>query len=724
MHFDRWFLYIFISIFINFSSLAQATEDDKLEILSIDKLKTLSLKELMQVVAIPEVSIATGKKQSLAEAPAIVSVITTQDIEKNAATDIDDVLESVPGLHIARSSVSYYNPIYSLGGIYSIYNPETLVLLDGIPINTLYTGGRILIGSGGMPTAAIERIEVIRGPASAIVYGADALSGVINVITKKASDIDGTEVGGRIGSFGTYDQWLRHGGEYNGFEIGLTINHHHTAGQKEIITEDAQTQYDRIYNSHISYAPGSVDLSQQGWDMNLNIEKNHWKWHTLYQSRSNVGSATGVAQALENPSEERGKVGSDRLYTDLTYHNEKFTQNWDVTTRLNYSDIAYEAESDFIVYPAGSFGGLYPDGMRGWTGVSERHLYFDISGIYRGINHHELRLGMGYRYGNLYKVTDRRNFGINPYTQQPIPTTIELTDISNTPASFLPTGTRRNWQIFAQDIWTINAQWELTTGARYDNSSDFGSTLNPRLGLVWRTAPGLTSKFLYGKAFRAPSFQELYQQNNPIALGNPNLEPENIQTWEVAIDYRPANNRWNIGANIFTYRLTDKILFVQNQKTGNYVAQNAGSQKGKGFVLEAGWMLSKNFHLSGNYAYQIAKDQEQHDIANVPIHDIYLQADWQMTPSWHLNLQGNGILDRRRAANDPRKPVKDYFNIDLTLHYARPKSPWRFIFGARNLFDTDIREPTPGPDENGMIKIPYDLPMAGVNYFIEFDYRF
>lgn len=723
MHFDIRF-YTFISILLGLSYTVQATEDDTFEILSIDKLKTLSLQELMQVIAIPEVSIATGKKQSLAEAPAIVSVITLQDIEKNAATDIDDVLETVPGLHVARNSFSYYNPIYSLGGIYSVYNPETLILLDGIPINTLYTGGRILMGYGKMPTTLIERIEVIRGPASAIVYGADALSGVINVITKKAADINGTEVGGRIGSFGARDQWLRHGGEYNGFEIGLTVNHYNIDGQKEWVQEDAQTQFDRIYNTHVSFAPGEVDLSQRGWDVNLNIEKNHWKWHTLYQKRSNIGSGSGVAQALDNPFSDRGRVGSERLHTDLTYHNEKFSKNWDVTARLSYSDISYKTERDFVVYPAGSFGGFYPDGMLGYTGVSERHAYFDISGIYRGINHHELRLGMGYRYGNLYQVIDRRNFGINPHTQQPIPTTIELTDISNTSASFLPTGTRRNWQIFAQDIWTIDDEWELTTGVRYDNSSDFGSTLNPRVGLVWRAAPGLTAKFLYGKAFRAPSFQELYQQNNPVALGNSNLEPEHIQTWEAAIDYRPSNNRWNIGANIFTYRLTNKILFIRNSDIANYLAQNAGSQKGKGVVLEAGWMLSKNFKLSGNYAYQLAEDQEKHDIANVPIHDVYLQADWQMTPSWHFNLQGNGIFERRRAANDPREPVKDYFSLDLAVHYARPKSPWQLTFGARNLFDANIREPTPGPDENGMIKIPYDLPMAGVNYFFEFDYRF
>lgn len=712
-----------LTLWLTLSIIHIANADDEtLEILSIEKLKTMTLDELMQVVAIPEVSIATGatgKKQTLMRAPAIVSVITADDIEKTAATDIDDVLEGVPGLHIARNPTSYYNPIYSLGSVYSIYNPETLVLLDGIPINTLYTGGRILMGYGGMSTTAVERIEVIRGPASAIVYGADALAGVINIITKKGSDIDGTEVGGRMGSFKQRDTWLRHGSDYHGLEIGLTLDYHDTQGQHELVEEDAQTQYDKIFNTHASLAPGEVGLARRNWDINLNLEKDHWKFHSLYQKRNDIGSGAGVSQALVPDIGSR----SDRIYTDLTYHNEKWTKNWDVTARASYADVSYAAEDYFVVYPPGAFNGAFPKGMRGATAVSEQHTYFDVSGIYKGIEHHELRLGLGYRYGNLYKVIDKRNFGINPQTGQETPHGTELVDISGTSLAFLPTGTRKNWQVFAQDIWTINPQWELTTGVRYDSSSDFGSTLNPRVGLVWQTTPSITSKLLYGKAFRAPSFQELYQANNPVALGNPDLKPENIQTWELAVDYR-TSRKWHIGANIFTYRLTDKILFVQDKEAQSYLAQNIGSQRGKGLVIEGGWQLSDDFSLIGNYAYQAAKDQSQQDVANVPVHDIYLRADWRISPSWDIITQSSWILDRRRAANDPRSPVSDYVNVDLALHYSRPKSPWRITLALRNLFDADEREPTLGPDANGMIGMPYDLPLAGFNYSLGFEYRF
>ncbi|MEK7992102.1 MAG: TonB-dependent receptor plug domain-containing protein, partial [Thiotrichaceae bacterium] len=169
---------------------------------------SLSLEELLEVRI---VTIATGTAQKVTEAAAVTSVITARDIEAMGATDLDEILESVPGLHVARNSV-IYSPIYTIRGIYSEYNPEVLVLVNGLPINTIQTGNRGLVW-GGMPVKAISRIEVIRGPGSA-VYGADAFSGVINIITKKTNDINGTEAGVRAGSFNTKDVWVLHGESY------------------------------------------------------------------------------------------------------------------------------------------------------------------------------------------------------------------------------------------------------------------------------------------------------------------------------------------------------------------------------------------------------------------------------------------------------------------------------------------------------------------------------
>lgn len=705
-------LFGWLSILSWHSFTFAAVDQDQI---AVKDLTDLSIEELLQVKI---TTVATGTQQVATFAPANTTTITAEDIEVMAATNIDEALEMVPGLHVARNSMSLYNPIYTLGGIASTYNPEALVLLNGIPINTLYTGGRILMGYGnGIPSSAIARVEVIRGPGSAL-YGADALSGVINIITKTNSDIEGTITGMRLGSFDKKEAWLLHGDSYQGWNIGLTLNYNETQGQNEIVAEDAQTQYDKLFNTHVSHAPSSISLPHRDWDIDLNLEKNHWKFHTFFQKRYNVGLGAGGAQSLD----DEARTSSNRLYTDLTYDN-NIAENWTLLVKASYSDISYSTKRDFILYPDGAFGGAYPYGMRGATGVSERQTYFDAAINYGGFKNHQIRLGTGYRFNEIYKVTHKANFGIDPRTGQTIPPTVELTDISGTSAAFLPTGDRSNWNVFIQDIWTLNDKWEMTYGGRYDKYSDFGSTFNPRLALVWKTTSEFTTKFLYGKAFRAPSFQELYQVNNPVALGNVNLKPEQIQTYEVAFDYRPSK-KWHIGLNTYIYDLTDKIVFVPDAKGEKYQAQNAGSQKGRGFVIEGGWQLGEQFALTGSYSFQKATDQDDHKIANVPKQDVHLRGDWKFLPNWHLNTQLSWISGRERAFNDPRSTVDDYINVDLALHYKQSKSPWSVSLAVRNLFDADIREPTPGPDETGMIKIPYDLPMAGINYFVEFQYRF
>jgi len=148
------------------------------------------------------VSIATGAKQPLSRAPGVASVITAADIEAMGATDLDEVLESVPGLHVARSSQGY-SPVYVVRGVNLGFNPQVLVLINGIPLTTVYAGNRGNLW-GGYPIENIARVEVLRGPGSAL-YGADAVAGVINIITKTAQDIDGTRLGARTGTFHTHD---------------------------------------------------------------------------------------------------------------------------------------------------------------------------------------------------------------------------------------------------------------------------------------------------------------------------------------------------------------------------------------------------------------------------------------------------------------------------------------------------------------------------------------
>ena len=127
------------------------------------------------------ISIATGRSQSIATAPAVASVITANDIKAIGATDLDQILETIPGLHVSNSGAGLV-PIYVIRGIDTDTNPQVLLLINGIPITNVYLGNRSQVW-GGMPVNDIARIEIIRGPGSA-VYGADAFAGAINIVTK------------------------------------------------------------------------------------------------------------------------------------------------------------------------------------------------------------------------------------------------------------------------------------------------------------------------------------------------------------------------------------------------------------------------------------------------------------------------------------------------------------------------------------------------------------
>jgi outer membrane cobalamin receptor len=143
---------------------------------------------LQQLAATPVNTLASGSTTPLEKSASSVTVISHKDIETMAATDIEQVLAAVPGLHISRSDQAYF-PKFVIRGITSTHNPEVLMMINGVSIKTLFTGSRSHVW-GGMPIKAIERIEVIRGPGSAL-YGADAFAGVINIVTRSGADIRG-----------------------------------------------------------------------------------------------------------------------------------------------------------------------------------------------------------------------------------------------------------------------------------------------------------------------------------------------------------------------------------------------------------------------------------------------------------------------------------------------------------------------------------------------------
>ncbi len=661
------------------------------------------------------ISLATGTSQPISRAPAVVSVITADDIEAMGATDLDQILEAIPSIHVSRSSLAYKS-IYVIRGIYSEQNPQVLVLINGIPITNLYVGDRSQIW-GGMPVKNISRVEVIRGPGSAL-YGADAFAGTINIVTKTAGEINGTQIGAGAGSFDSQRAWLLHGHRGDELDVAFSFQYHTTDGQREIVKSDAQTGLDSLTGTSVSNAPGPVNTQAETFDIRLDLKRDDWQLRFGYQGRKNIGTGAGVAQALD----PGGEGNSDRFNADLTYQNEETFDDWDFAAQLSYLDTS--AKSDLFLFPAGvtfPFGGdTFPDSVIGNPDVFERHARLGGSAFYHGFTDHRIRLGAGVNYDAIDKVRESKNFQINAMFPELLPG--GLTETTNDPSQvFLQPGSRTIQYAFVQDEWYFARDWDLTAGVRWDNYSDFGTTVNPRAALVWQSAYNLTTKLLYGRAFRAPSFQETRNINNPVALGNPDLDPETIDTIELAFDYHPTQDIATT-LNVFRYEISDIIRFVPNNTSTAMTAQNTGDQTGFGLEWEIDWKSSSKHKLLANYAFQKSTDKDSNsDVANAPQHQFYVRSDWQFVHGWKLNTQVNWVGSRKRAAGDTRGEIDDYTWVDLGLRHSLRKLPVDVSVIIRNLFDEDAREPSlngsTGP------AIANDLPLAGIHGFVSVEYR-
>ena len=675
--------------------------------------------ELQWLRAEAVISIATGFEQPIHRAPAIATVITAADIESMGITELDEALETVPGLHVLRNGFQGYGSIYAIRGIYSDFNPEVLLLINGISVTSSFFGGRGPLWKG-LTVNNIARIEVIRGPGSAI-YGANAFAGVINVITKTSEDIAGTEAGARAGRFDTEEYWALHGEKWGGFDVALALEYFTTDGQREEINADFQTALDGISgNPPASLAPGPVSLGVDRFDARVDISRGVWGLRLGYQGRYNVGNGVGAVQALDQDAD----FEYDRINADLTYHDPKFTDHWDVTAQASFFDTGFEVDNQQTFFPAGSTGGtanVLPEGFIFNAGTTEHHLRFNLSGIYSGFDSHLIRTGAGIHNVDLREVSHVTN--IDPTTGLPLPVG-QRVSLSDTPFAFQQEVDRTDWHAFVQDTSTLSEDLALTSGLRFDHYSDFRSNVSTRIALVWQTQPMLTSKLIFGQAFRAPSFLELTTINNPVALGNPDLDPEVINTAELGFDYQ-ATDDLHLTLNLFHYWIDDKVQFVIDPTTpdpGDLKAQNVGEQTGQGLELETRWKASRNISILANYAYQDSTDEEINKDAGIaPHHQLFLRADWRFLPKWHLNTRVHFIADRDRVAGDPRSEIDDYTTVDLTLRYKGLADHWDFSVSVRNLFDEDAREPSngPGPDTGGIVAIPNDLPLAGRSYFAE-----
>ncbi len=391
-------------------------------------------------------------------------------------------------------------------------------------------------------------------------------------------------------------------------------------------------------------------------------------------------------------------------------------------------DPYYQLFPDNAVMPIGADGNInfinptgityFPDGVIGIPLHREYRTNFETAYYYDGWSLQQWRLatGLTYLYSN---PGETKNFGPGVLDSSPTLSISSgnLTEIQDPTLVYMENQYRTLYFFSAQDEWSFARGWQLTAGARYDHYSDFGSTINPRAALVWETTPELTSKLMYGRAFRAPAFVDLYTKNNPSNLGNPDLNPETINTYELAFIWDPLVTL-SFGTNFFYYDISDLVELVQDPGQTTLTAQNARDQDGYGVELEMTWYALDNLQIKSNLAYQHSEDKATGErVPDAPGLQAYLTGNWEFLRDHTLDLQYYWIGDRERAVGDMREDIDDYSLVNLTLRRKNIADHWDVALAARNLFDTDIREPSQAVINN-------DYPMEGQSFWAEVRFHF
>jgi iron complex outermembrane receptor protein len=618
------------------------------------------------------------------------------------AKDLMDVLHrTVPG-------VSFSTDISGIRGFQVRGAPAfntVLLMINSHPVNRTY-GGDWPLTYDDLIIENIKRIEVIRGPGSA-VYGANAFHGVINVITKEADDIDGLELIARGGSWDTQQYNLLCGKSFSDLEVAFDFNFFKTHGFRGYIEEDFQsTVMDPLFGSSASLAPGRTQGDREKYDAALTLKYRGFKFDGKYVDREWDAPVTIWATLSNN------RIYSIKdYYLTLSYE----TRIWE---GLDFYGKVYRNKNEFTfngqIFPPGFVGlsptgpAIWPDGLINKGGDEGSRTGIEIQTTYKMSESNTVVVGATYEHQKAEDLSLRANWLPTPDPNVIIP----LPSVQKWPEAIadehlMDEETRNLKAVFFEDVWDITDDLRLTLGARYDHYDDFGDHFSPRAGLTWEYMKGYDLKLLYGHAFRAPSFQEFYHPTS----GNPDLDPEKIDTYEISLGAEFTSS-FNGRVTYYYRKAKDDIIFVFPG-----INENLGTFRDQGLELEMRYDFGRGTYLAGNYNYQDWKDEP----SPFPKHTGKVMANIRL--SRHLNFYADCYLEdgwERWMPDDTRDDPSGYEIVNVTLiakKFLKGYKGLELRGSVYNLFDEDYTFST-GPE------LPNDLPMPDRHYLFEVKYKF
>jgi outer membrane receptor for ferrienterochelin and colicins len=564
--------------------------------------------ETLDTFTLPEVVVtATRTDQDVQKIPAAVQVITEKQIKSGGAASVQEVLRQqtdiMTGPHMPAGSE------LSLRGMNT---NQTLVLVNGRRVaneesnsaENSHVLDRINVDN-------VDRIEVVRGPASAL-YGTDALGGVINIITKKS-----TKAGGSVGVYtgrGSAGNWYHLDSGALG-KLSATADMR-LEQQRKLMNGDAQTY--RNYGPSQTYSlSADYDFDQH---RKLNFSADFFKQHLvsdnddsglqpytftmgtlslpgLYQSAQDKHTWTNYTQTNYGLAYD-GQTGKHttkaRIYTSR-FGWDDWTSNHVVAEGTSINGAMYNGR----YLSAARLNAIYTAALTGQNpdydfNTNERTLWgAEFRDTYQANAKHRLTLGGEYIY-NQVRGTDLNDGGDNI-------TSVTQNGVSKN-SSEKSVQTRA---LYVQDEMDFG-KWFVTPALRYDHHSAFGDHYSPKVGVTYSARPDFRIKANYGEGFKAPSIMALYYHLYRLMdvyrtiYGNPNLKPEESKSWDVG--FEGEKGKFSYRAAYFDNRVKNLITTTRVEDI-NWKYINVGQARIKGLETQLGWQATDKwqFKLAGTW---------------------------------------------------------------------------------------------------------------------------
>lgn len=519
--------------------------------------------EQREITPLPAVVVtATTSARSETDAPASVSVIEGERLRRRPVNDLADAVRGAVGIGV--DSVGLGRQGISIRGMSS---EHTLMLIDGQRVNS---SAPVIAHSdfelGWVPTEAIERIEVVRGPMSSL-YGSEALGGVVNLITRSATD----RWQGSVSSYALVNDHDLDGNQYKaGFYAGgplvpgrLGLNVWGEYRYRDALRDAGNTALTALDEQRAT--TGHVGLT----------------WTPDARQRIDLSASAG------NEDQEGFRSGT----ANSRYEAENEVQ------RRRYS-LSHAGEWDWGSTQVRLYRSTLDRKARRSDGA-------DSTGPNRFIDT-VLDGRVGFKAGKSHKLT------LGAETRRE-----SLEDPSVNRAG---KKSQTHYALFAQDEIRLADQWELVLGSRLDHHEDFGWETSPRAYLLFRPTDALTLKAGVGRGFKAPTLKQLSPEfesraaigGRGIIRGNPALKPETNRSFELGATY--DQGVWSAGATVFHNDVRNLIDTVRQPtcfEPGRICLDydNVAKVRLQGLELTAGANLSERWRVDANYTYLDARDR-------------------------------------------------------------------------------------------------------------------